>query len=222
MTTVLLIPGGKSVDEKPIDRFLLSLNAAIDYYNQNKSSENIIFVVSGRWVSVTELYSMTEAEIGKRYILESIPDAEVVKEDISVELIGNYVFSKPLIAAFNPDKVIVFTSELLYARSKMFTKRIFSDCFPCEVQIITNALSDNLVLKDKEKQALKLFEKLFEDISDGDDVAFRERLMYSTPYYFKGIIDDKSYFDKYWGGGYDNFINGINERREKTYDSNRT
>ena len=215
MTTVLLIPGGKSVDEKPIARFLLSLNAAIDYYNSNSSKENIIFLVSGRWVSVTETFSMTEAEIGKRFILQSIPNAEIVKEDISVELIGNYAFSKPLISALNPDNVIVFTSELLFERSTLIAKRIFSDSFPYELRIITNAQSNNTILVDKETQAMKLFQKLFKDASDGDDAVFREILLYSTPYYFKGVIEDKSFFDKYWGGGFDNFINGINERRKK-------
>jgi hypothetical protein len=215
MTTVLLIPGGKSVDEKPIARFLLSLNAAIDYYLSNKSKDNIIFLVSGRWVSVTETFSITEAEIGKRFIHESIPNAEVVKEDISVELIGNYAFSKPLICGLKPDKVIVFTSELLHKRSILIAKRIFADSFPYEIQIITNAQSDNAILVDKEKQAMKLFRKLFINALDGDDAAFREILLYSTPYYFKGVIDDKSFFDAYWGGGFDNFINGINERRKK-------
>ena len=215
MTIVLLIPGGKSVDEKPIARFLLSLNAAIDYYKSNKSNDNIIFLVSGRWVSVTETFSTTEAEIGKRFILQSIPNAEVVKEDISVELIGNYAFSKPLISALNPDNVIVFTSELLHRRSTLIAKRIFSDSFPYELRIITNAQSNNAILVDKETQAMKLFQKLFKDASDGDDAAYREILLYSTPYYFKGFIEDKSFFDKYWGGGFDNFINGINERRKK-------
>lgn len=212
MKTVLFIHGGKSENEKPIAHFLLRLNEAIDYYSKNKADEDIIFLVSGRWTSVTEEFSLTEAEIGKRYILEAIPSARVIKEDISVELIGNYAFSKPLIAALNPDKVVIFTSELLYERNSLIAKRILSNSIKYELPIITNNLSENAILADKESQAMSLFSNLFANIADGDDSAFRDKLLYSTPYYFKNIIKDSDFFDKYWNGGFNNYKNALAER----------
>ena len=52
-------------------------------------------------------------------------------------------------------------------------------------------------------------------IKDVDDSAIRDELLYGTPYYVKGIIDDKVYFDKYWEGGYEVFLEGIGKRNAK-------
>lgn len=213
MTTVLFILGGKVADEKPIAHFLLRLDAAIDYYRQHNQDEDIIFLVSGRWTSVTESFTLTEAEVGKLHILNAIPSANIIKEDISVELIGNYAFSKPLIVGFNPNKVVIFTSELLFPRNTKIAQRIFADSFLYELPIITKDLSDNTVLVDKEVQATKLFIKLFADVADGDDEVFRSILLYKTPYYYRGIIKDKDFFDMYWDGGYEHFIHARDVRK---------
>jgi len=213
MKTTLFILGGKVSEGKPIAHFLLRINAAIDYYHQHNATEDIVFVVSGRWVSVTEEFSLTEAEIAKRYILELVPSVQVIKEDISVEMIGNYAFSKPLITALKPDKVLIFTSSLLYKRNLAIAERIFSNDVPYELRIITDDLLDNAILVDKETNALQLFKNLFKEVADGDDVSFRNILLYSTPYYFKNIISDEDYFNTYWDGGFDHYKNGLTERK---------
>ena len=215
MTTVLFIHGGKVTDETPSQRFALRLDKAIEYYQAHRTTEEIIFLISGRWGRVTDDFMFTEAEVGKRYLLARLPEAKVLKEDISVEIVGNYAFSKPLIAHVGADKVVVYTSEVLDKRVRYLVKRIFADAFSCTFDLIEDELSGNTVLQDKEVNAMKLLEKLFADVSDGDDAGFREKILYSTPWYFKGVIDDKTFFDTYWEGGFEHYLHGIATRNEK-------
>lgn len=212
MKTVLFVLGGKVINNKPDGHYALRINAAIEYYEGHSSTEEIYFVVSGRWTNVTDAFALTEAEVGRRFILSHIPEAVVYKEDISVELIGNYAFSKPLIEAIKPDSVIVFTSNLLLKRNRTIGQRIFADHTLFKYEVITDELSDNEVLVAKEESAVKLFNNLFVGVKDGDDAKFRDILLYSTPYYFKGIVDDKDYFDSYWDGGYERYLNALNVR----------
>lgn len=215
MKTVIFILGGKTDDEVPRERFRLRLEWAVNYYHEHHEQEDIVFLVSGRFGNVNENAPITEAEVGKRYIIDQIPEAKVIKEDISVDMIGNFAFSKPLIQSYNPDKVIITTSSLFADRIEYLSKKIFADKFDYIFEGIGNELTDDSVLIDKETSALKLLEKLTADVTDGDDQAVREILLYKTPYYFKGIVDDKTFFDTYWEGGFDKFLKGIKARNSK-------
>lgn len=207
MRTLLFVHGGVVSGDQPVAHFLLRLQAAVEYYKNHRSNEDITFLVSGRWTSVTEPFVLTEAEVGKRWILERISAAVVIKEDISVELIGNYAFSKPLIAAMKPDKAVIFSSLLLQPRNMIIAGRVFGNAIYHEIQLITDDKSDNTVLLERELHAVTLFQNLFGSIPNGDDAAFRDTLLYKTPYYFKNLIDDKTYFDTYWEGGFDHYLN---------------
>lgn len=213
MKTILFVLGGKVVNNAPTSHFLLRTQAAVQYCIDHPS-EAVTIVVSGRWTSVTERYVDTEAEVAKQYILTQLPEVTVVKEDISVELIGNYAFSKPLIAALSPDTVIIFTSEVNKPRNEVIAKRIFADDLPYKFNVITDEHSDNEVLVAKERDATTLFEAAFEHVEDGDDAAFRTTLLYKTPYYFKGLTDDKDFFDTYWQGGFENYISARESRKK--------
>lgn len=214
MKTILFIHGGKVNGEVPTQRFKFRLEWAIQYAKEHTSDE-IIFFVSGRWGIVTDNFLRTEAEIGKEIILTSIPGATVIKEDISVELIGNYAFSAPLLARLSPDKVIIVTSDVLKERVEQVSQKLFADSFPYEYQLLHDELSNNEVILDKEVNARALFDKLFAGIAGGDHAAARDILLYKTPYYFKGIIDDKAFFDEYWPGGFDHYLEGIATRNSK-------
>lgn len=205
MKTILFVLGGKVTNNQLDSHFLLRTQAALDY-SAAHPAEDITFLVSGRWTSVTESYVDTEAEVAKQHILRTNPNAVVIKEDISVELIGNYAFSKPLITKLAADKVVIFTSEVNKPRNEALASRIFSSDVPYEFQVITGEHSDNGVLVHKEARAVSLFNAVFQAVPTGDDTGFRNALLYTTPYYFKGLIDDKTFFDTYWEGGFDEYI----------------
>jgi uncharacterized SAM-binding protein YcdF (DUF218 family) len=204
--TVLFIHGGKVLNGEPTAHFLVRTRSALAYYDAHHASEDIIFLVAGRWLSVTETFPLTEAEIGKQYILKALPEAVVIKEDISVDLIGNYAFSKPLIASLAPDKTIGFTTELLRDRTELILKKVFGAGRLPEINYLADEVTYRPNNAEREAQAASLFKNLFADVKDGDDAAVRETLLYSTPYYFKNLIDDKTFFDRYWSGGYDSYL----------------
>lgn len=215
MKTVIFILGGKTDNEIPRERFRLRLEWAINYYHEHHEQEDIVFLVSGRFGNVNENAPITEAEVGKQYITERIPEATVIKEDISVDMIGNFAFSKPLIAAQHPDKVIITTSSLFTDRIAYLADKIFSDTFAHTFQGIDDELAGDEALIQKEVSALALLKKLTSNVEDGDDAAVREILLYKTPYYFKGIVDDKTFFDEYWEGGFESFLKGLTVRNSK-------
>lgn len=215
MKTVIFILGGKTDGDVPRERFALRLDWALRYHREHRGSEDITFLVSGRCGNVNDGTSITEAEVGKRHIVQSIPNARVIKEDISVDMIGNFAFSKPLIRALNPDQVIITTSSLFADRVRYLADKVFSRAFHYTFQGIDDELTGDEALIKKETYALKLLRKLIEGVDDGDDAAIREILLYKTPYYFKCAIDDKTFFDTYWEGGFDHFLSGLRVRNSK-------
>lgn len=201
---VLFIPTASVFDNKPSEWLQKRLDLAIKY--NDISYEKCAFVVAGRWNNVNDSYELTEAEVCKRYILSKIPDARIVKEEISVETGGGFAFAKPLIAFFNPKKVVVFNSKVNADRNKYLAEKIFDPSWEKEFAFVDDSFSQNPRAQRKEPKALVMFQKLFESIKDGDDVAVREVLLYKTPFYFKGVIDDGVFFNKYWPGGYEDFL----------------
>ena len=128
--------------------------------------------------------------------------------------IGYYAFSKPLIQALEPSKVVIFSAEFMLNRNQTVARKIFANDIPYEHIVITHDWSDNAALVNKELLAAKLFDNLSSDIEDGDDSAIRDKLLYATPYYFKGIIKDKDFFDTYWEGGFDQYLGALEVRNK--------
>jgi hypothetical protein len=203
--TVLFIPTASVKQNKPTVWLQQRLDAAINYY-QEHTDTNFCFVVAGRWNNVHESYELNEAEVCKRYLEEKLPGIKLLKEDISVETAGGFAFGKPLVASLNPDRVIIFNSKVNEARNYYFGEKIFGPVWQKSFILIEDALSQNARAQQKEPKALHMFQKLFEKIKDGDDKTIRETLLYKTPFYFKNMIDDKLFFDTYWPGGYEDFL----------------
>ena len=204
MKIVLFIPTASVIKNKPSEWLQRRLDTAIDYYNKHEK-DNLFIVVAGRWNSVDESYLLNEAEVSKRYILSKLPNSIIIKEDIAVETGGGFAFAKPLINSIKPDKVVIFNSKVNEKRNRYLAKKIFSKHWKKELIFINDTFSKNPRAIRKEPKALEMFKRLFENIKDGDDQSAREILLYKTPFYFKGVIADKGFFDKYWPGGYEDF-----------------
>lgn len=215
MRTVLMIHGGKVTEAVPSNRFAQRLNWAIDYYQQHHATEDVVFLITGRYSSATANYPLTEAEVGKRCILEQLPHARVVKEDVSLETIGNYAFSKPIILGLKADKIILLTSEVMKTRVEFIAKKVFADAFDYTFHLIKDELSTDQSLKDREADALTMAKRILDQVPDGNDAAARDMLLYHTPYYFKGIINDRAFFEKYWPRGYADFTAKRSIRQSK-------
>lgn len=205
MKIVLFIPTASVIDNKPSEWLKKRLDRAIDYYNDH-GEDRCFFVVAGRWSNVNDIFELTEAEVCKRYILKKIPKAILLKEDISVETGGGFAFAKPLIAFLKPEKVVIFNSRVNKERNIFLANKIFNPNWKKEYVWVDDSFSQNPRAQRKEPKALKMFKSLFKDIRDGDDKGAREILLYKTPFYYKDFIDDREFFNKYWPGGFEDFI----------------
>jgi hypothetical protein len=163
-------------------------------------------VVACRWNNVTESYELNEAEVCKRYLLSKISNAIVLKDDISVETAGGFAFAKPLVASLKPNKVVIFNSKVNAERNKYLAQKVFDPKWEKEFIFLDDVFSQNPRAQRKEPKALQMFKNLLDKIDDGDDQAAREILLYHTPFYFKGVVEDKSFFDAHWPGGFEDFL----------------
>lgn len=215
MRTILFVHGGKLHGDEPASRLALRLEWAIAYYRRHHEREDIIFFVSGRTGNVANQYALTEAEAGKRYILRQLPDVRVVKEDISVETAGNYAFSKPLVTALRPDSVVIIMSGVLKDKVTFLARTIWADAVRYRFELLDDELSGVRAIVERERKAFALTQALLSGVRAGDDAAVRDILLYRTPYYFKGVIDDKAFFDANWDGGYADFLTGLAVRSSR-------
>lgn len=205
MEKVIFIPTASVYQNKPSSWLKDRLESAIDYYQKN-TEDVIYFVVSGRWCNVTDSYEMTESEVAKNYLLSNgINPKIILKEDIAVETGGNFAFSKPIIASLDPQTVVIINSEVNKERTMFFTNKIFGPAWNYKFIFLSDEFSKNERAQRKEPKALAMFKSLFEHISDGDDEGARNVLLYKTPFYYKNMIDDETFFNQYWPGGFQDF-----------------
>lgn len=205
MRKVIFIPTAAVYDNQPSEWLRQRLDNAIGYVNNDPDVVGI--VVSGRWSNATDLFEKTEAEVAKTYLIENgIDPSLILKEDLAVETGGNFAFSKPIIKCLSPDLVIIITSRVLEQRTRLFAKRIFGPDWEYEFIFCNDELSKNERAIHKEPKATAMFTKLLKNIKDGDDSGARDIFLYQTPFYYKGMIVDKEFFDEYWPGGFNDFI----------------
>ncbi len=203
MKIVLYIPTAHTENGKPSAWLQQRLDAAIDFQLQHLANQ-CVFLPSGRGPNVEDLPVIPEAEVCKRYILEKLPSAEVIKEDLCVETAGGLAFSKPILDALEPEKVVIFNSRVNGERMKFLAAKIFGPKYACEFILLDDELSKNQKAVDKEPRALEMFKKLLANVKDGDAAAARDTLLYKTPFYFKGLVDDEIFFNTFWPGGFKN------------------
>ena len=205
MKTILFIPTATVIGTQPSPWFEKRLTAAINYSREN-TSEGCIFIISGRWKDTTSSFELSEAEVGKRFILSKLPVAEILKEEISVNTPSNFAFSKPIILAYQPDKVVVFNTKIMQDRTKWCAEKIWGQDLKYEFVFTEDELCFNERAVQKEPKAVKMFQRLLEHIPMGDDKSVRETLFYKAPFYFRDFIDSKKFFDEYWEGGFEDYL----------------
>jgi len=214
MDLLIWVLGGKVNGDVPSDRFRIRLDKAMEIYSKSKVRDKVI-LISGRWENATGQYLKTEAQVGLEYIKAKIEKAMILKEEISLETMGNFAFSKRIMMNLRPRKVIGIASSVGKERIEFLSRKVFGNDLVVEFEFTKDEFYGEEFMTRKERAVVDLMQKLLGKIKDGDDSAIRDELLYGTPYYVKGIIDDKVYFDKYWEGGYEVFLEGIGKRNAK-------
>lgn len=220
MKKLLIWVTGNKVEEgyTPSDRFKVKLDESIRLYNDNVDKyDQIEILVSGRWSNSTDEFLKTESRVGRDYILEQLPNAFVFEENISVDLIGNFAFSKQLIVNQNPDTVIGIMSEFLKDRVLFLGKKVIASDIKNLQFVFTNSILDNQYInRAKQQKAFQLLQNFLADVEDGDDARVRDKLLYQTPYYYRvSQKQNKDYFDKFWPGGFEDFISKRRDQIQK-------
>ena len=190
---------------RPTPWFQSLLDAGVRYYKNQGAHSAITFVISGRWNNTQEKYEEDESTVGARYIQDLLPDTQVLKETLAVETGGNFAFSKPFIALTKPDKVVIVNAKVKQPRTEYLANKIFGTAYTYEYVWVEDTFSENPRAQAKEPKALAMFKKLFDGITDGDDAAARDILLYKTPFYYWDITDNEAFFNKYWPGGFEDF-----------------
>jgi len=205
MKVVLFIPTASVAGDQPSPWFKQLLDSAIAY-SRDHVADTCTYLISGRWNNAEAEYLINEAEVGKRYVLSQVPGAHVLKETLAVETGGNFAFSKPFLDFVQPDRVVILNSAVKAERSKYLARKIFGPSYAHEFLFVADTFSDNPRAVLKEPKAISMFQKLFDGLADGDDQGAREILLYHTPFYYRGLIDDRTFFDQHWPGGFADFL----------------
>lgn len=214
MDLLIFILGGKVERDRISDRFRIRLDKAIDVYKKSNQRDKI-FLVAGRTGNINSNSYKSEAQVGMEYIQQRIPEADVIKEEVSVDMIGNFAFMKGIIMQIGPKKVVGVVPLVSKGRTDFLDKKVFGDDLEVEYYYTRDELLEDEGLVEKEESALKLVENLLKEVEDGDAANVRDILLYKTPYYFKNVVDDKEYFDKYWEGGFKKFLEQRKQRASK-------
>tara|TARA_B110000037_G_scaffold157614_1_gene177825 strand:+ start:413 stop:778 length:366 start_codon:yes stop_codon:yes gene_type:complete len=113
---IIIILGKKLLPSGKISKILKKrLDSAIKYYKKND-----IFIVSGGNVAKVK---HTEAYKMKKYILNILPNAEIITESKSLSTIENIQFCKNILKNYDC-KILLMTSKTHLNKVKKITKNL--------------------------------------------------------------------------------------------------
>jgi hypothetical protein len=121
---------------------------------------------------------MTIAEVMKKYAIErGIPTSAIIKEENSLDTVGNAFFTKRDI--MRPQRwksLVVVTSEYHVPRVRDIFGFIYGNDYLIDVVGTQSALNDDPTIIEREKRSLEIFKNTFKGITPGDDTAISERM----------------------------------------------
>ena len=129
---------------------------------------------------------ITHAESMKRYATSmGVPGEIIIKEENSVDTVGQAVFAKKdIILPRNWEKLVVVSSDYHMERVKIIFDFVFGRDFG-KGYYYSESMEDIPPLAEKEKKSLEAFFHTFRDIKSGDDKSIIERLYSEHPLYKK-------------------------------------
>ena len=165
---------GTSIDKK---LFAPRVEKAVQIYKAGLANK-IIF--SGRyWGGLNKKPKRTEANVMAEYALAlGVPKKDVLKEEKSLNTIGNFYFTKTLVLKpLKVRKLIVVAHAAHMVKVKYLTKKILGPSYICK--FVLDKKDDEEGLAHKGAGDIKGF---FKDIKDGDGAKVL-KLLRGHPYY---------------------------------------
>lgn len=128
-----------------------------------------------------EMYGISLAEAMKNYAIEQgIEENQVIKEDLSLETVGELIFTK--LGILNPrgwKDLVIITGETHYPRVKEESQYLLRD-FNIVYRIVENEGFSN---EHAQKESLEAFKRTFAGVDFQDDGQVLEVLLTKHPYY---------------------------------------
>lgn len=136
-------------------------------------------IMSGGHGDLGERYGVSLAEAMRNYAMQQgIPKTLIFEEDLSIETVGQLVFCKQ--GVIDPQgwkRILVISHNYHIQRVKKLADRIFGEGYHIDFEGVESELDDDEEVLRKETGRGEVFERMFGDITPGDDFAFLRRLL---------------------------------------------
>ena len=178
----------KSLDSESKSRtdFALSLfkEGKIDY-----------FIMSGGHKELGERYGISIAEVMKRYgVANGIPKEIIFTEELSLDSVGQLIFSKILIDKNKWNKIFIISQDYHIKRLREISNVIFGKNYEISFLSVKNGFSESMekYITKHEEESICSFKKTFENVTPGSDKETLNVLLNKHPLYSK----NKEIFEK--------------------------
>ena len=198
MSDVIIIPGAASVGVKPNKRFKERLDKSLKIIKPDS-----MIIVSGRAGASLSSLEHTEAEIGKNYLVSNGVRNQIIMETSSVESLGNFLFSLLIIQELDIDEIKIVTSVAVAKRFELYARKFLRN----KKYTLIICEDPGLAYLEREQKAQKMYGKLLALCSE-DPLKGINMLLTKTPFYNKGHITDSVFFDEFWDGGFEDYLQG--------------
>jgi uncharacterized SAM-binding protein YcdF (DUF218 family) len=182
---IVVLGGGVDKKGNLTNMFLSRLKKTLELFKRNLADK---IIVSGKWSGLYKFVpAKTEAEAALEYLVENgIPKDKIIKEEKSLDTIGNAFFTKKNILEKRVwTKILVVTSDFHLKRAKYIFNFILGPLYKIDFEI-----SKGKTLGEEWKEIRKKEEEIFleimkysEGIEPGDDNEIEDLLRTKHPFY---------------------------------------
>ena len=180
---IIVLGYGLGKNEKVLKPLRSRLDTAHDLYKK-KFSQKII-TLGGLTNHST---GISEAEAMKRFLMQNnVPENDVIKEEASVDTIGNvYFLKRDILKPRNWKRLIVVTSDFHVKRAKYIFTKILGKDYKLEFKPTKSFDLKTLIYRmlGYEKDFLEIVKSILKDVEPGNDRMIT-RLFKIHPFYSK-------------------------------------
>lgn len=180
---VCVVLGLKQQSEDIGDKMKNLCDIASDLLNKNIVD---LAILSGGMTNPS--LNMTEAQMMYNYLSDKVDPSKLVKEEESLDTIGNAYFSRIIIDKLKDvSNVYVITSDYHKDRSKFIFDEVFDERYKLNFRVSYDDLDpdEELELKKHEAKSLSIANRFFEGINPGDMEEIKYKLYTYHDFYKK-------------------------------------
>jgi vancomycin permeability regulator SanA len=152
-------------------------------------------IMSGGHESFGEKYGISLAEAMKKYALKKgVPEIDIFKEELSLETVGQLIFSKIRIIDLKQFKnILIISNDYHIERIKAISRVVFNNNYLVDFEGVETSLTQEKKqeIYDRERKSEGVFKKTFDKVTLGNNeellkILLERHLSYNkTPQYFK-------------------------------------